>query len=230
MSENDDLKKARVALLKAQTDGQIADNRLAEALATTSELATRSAILRSQWDAAAPSLHRTFYFNYEIDQKSVESTIDTLARWDRIDNENSQPDREYKFVICSGGGNVIVGFQLYSFLKGLAERRPLVCVATGICASMATILHQAASDGQRIIEPGCTYLLHELSGTTAGRLDNIQDSAEFLNTLNEKLRQIYADRSGLSTDEIKKRVERRERYLTAEEVIEWNLADKLGHG
>lgn len=227
MSE-ESLKAAKIELIKAQTEGQIQDNRMAQALATTSELASRGAVLRGQWDAASPSLHRTLYFNQEIKSETVEVTIDTLARWDRIDNEAGQPDRPYKFVICSGGGSVVVGFQLYSFLKGLAERRPLTVVATGICASMATVIHQAASPGQRVIEPGCTYLLHELSGQTAGRLDNIQDTAQFLEKLNENLRKIYAERSTLTADEIHAKVNRTERYLTAEEVMDWGLADTLG--
>lgn len=230
MSEDQlSLKDARRALVEAQTQGQLQDNRMAEALAITSELASRSAVLRGQWDAAAPSLHRTFYFNQEISSNSVEGTIDTLSRWDRIDNENGQPDRGFKLVICSGGGSVVAGFQLYSFLKGLAQRRELTVVATGICASMATILHQTASEGKRIIEPGCTYLLHELSGATAGRLDSIQDTAEFLNTLNDTLRKIYAERSHFTSEQIHEKVSRRERYLTAEEVMEWGLADELGY-
>lgn len=226
MSE-ESLKTAKIELIKAQTEGQYQDNRMAEALAVTSELASRSAVLRGQWDAASPSLHRTLYFNQEIKPDPVEATIDTLARWDRIDAEAGD-DRPYKFVICSGGGSVVVGFQLYSFLKALAERRTLTVVATGICASMATVIHQAASPGERIIEPGCTYLLHELSGATAGRLDNIQDTAQFLEKLNENLRKIYAERSNLTADEIHAKVNRTERYLTAEEVMEWGLADKLG--
>lgn len=229
---SEELKDARKRLIEEQILGQQADNRMAVALALTAEMAAQREVLRHQWDAAQPSLHRILHFGQPISTNSTESVIDTLSRWDRIDAAAGIQGNEYKIVLCSPGGEVTSGFQGYSFLRRMAQKRPLKIVATGVCASMATIWHQAASPGLRIVEPGCTYLVHELSAGVGGRLDNIEDHTAYLTQLNATMRAIYADRSGgkITDEELKERVTRREKYLFPEEVVEWGLADEVAFG
>lgn len=218
---------AKVKLLNAQTEGQKLDNSLAESLSVTAKLATEKEVLRSRWDAAAPAMHRIFYLAGPIDSGQTALLIDTLSRWDRMDLESGDPDREYKVVITSPGGEVTYGFQAYSYLKGLSNRRPLTVSAAGLCASMATILHQAASDGRRVIEPGCTYLLHEVSGGVGGRYDSIVDTTEWMKQINTQMHRIFAERGTKTEEEIAAAISRREKFLSVEEVIEWGLADKI---
>ena len=220
---------AKVKLLTAQTKGQDLDNKLAECLSVTAQLATDKEKLRAKWDASAPEMHRIFYLAGTIDANESARVIGTLSRWDRMDNEDGYPDKEYKVMITSFGGDVSYGFQAYSYLKGLAQRRPLTIVAAGICASMATILHQAASEGRRVIEPGCTYLLHEVSGGAAGRYDSMVDTTEYMKHLNTQMHNIFAERGNKTAEEIAAAISRREKFLSVEEVIEWGLADKIEH-
>lgn len=226
-TEDPKLVAAKVALLRAQTEGQKLDNKLAESLSITATLATEKEVLRSQWDKAGPGMHRIYYLAGDIDKGTVGTMIDALSRWDRIDNEAGLGNREYRLIITSHGGEVTYGFQAYSYLKGLATRRPLTISAAGVCASMATILHQAASQGRRVIEPGCTYLLHEVSGQAVGRSDSIVDTTEWMKQLNIQMHRIFAERSHKTEEEIAVAVSRREKFLSADEVIEWGLADKI---
>lgn len=227
--EDPRLVAALIKRVEAQTKGQLLDNELAKSLSITAKLATDKEVLRAKWEAAAPAMHRIFYLGGPIDQNATATLIDTLSRWDRMDLEQGNPDRGYTVVITSPGGEVTYGFQAYSYLKGLAARRPLTISASGICASMATILHQAASEGRRIIEPGCTYLLHEVSGQFQGRYDSAVDTTEWMKQLNAMMHRIFADRGTKSEEEIAAAISRRERFLSVEEVIEWGLADEVGY-
>ena len=219
---------AKLQLLQAEIVGQHHDNRLADSIAETAEMTLRRERERNDWELAGPSYQRIYHFTDSIDGKSVGSAIDTISRWDWMDTQNGDED-PYTLVICSPGGEIIPGFQLYSFLCSIAQKRQLTIIAAGICASMATIIHQAASDDRRFIEPGTTYLLHELSAGTAGRLDSISDTTEYFRKLNDSLREIYSDRSGMSVEDLKSAVERRECYLTPDEVVDWGLADKIAY-
>lgn len=227
MTAEESYLQSKQRLVEAQVAGQEYDNRLAAALAGTAEMAYEREKLRKSWDAAAPALHRIYYLTGEINGATVGNLIETLSRWDRIDNEAGEPDREYIVVISSPGGEVVSGFQAYSYMKGLSERRTLTLSAAGICASMATVLHQAASPGRRIIEPGCTYLLHEVSGHIGGRLDSVTDTAEWLKAINKNMHKILAEKSHRTEDEIERDVSRREKFLDTDEVIEWGLADSI---
>jgi ATP-dependent Clp endopeptidase proteolytic subunit ClpP len=223
------LTQALIKKVEAQTAGQLLDNSLAESLSTTAKLATEKEVLRAQWEAAAPAMHRIFYLAGEIDENAAGRLIDVLSRWDRMDLEAGKPDRGYTVVITSPGGEVTSGFQVYSYLKGLAERRQLTISAAGQCASMATILHQAASPGRRFIEPGCMYLLHEVSAKLGGRSDSVIDTTDWLRHVNSVMHKIFAERGTKTEEEIATAISRRERFLSVEEVIEWGLADQVGY-
>jgi ATP-dependent protease ClpP protease subunit len=223
---------AQTELVRSQRDGQDYDNRLAAALAESAELALVRERRKARWENAAPVHHRMYHFIGPIDSSSAVSLIDTFSRWDRIDTEDEAATgarpRPYTLVISSQGGDVVAGFQAYSYLKGLARRRGLVTVAAGLCASMATIWHQAGTE--RVIEPGCSYLLHEVSGSLGGRLDSIVDTAKWLEKMNDQLRHVLAERSNFDEEEIRTRVNRRECWLFPEDVVEeWGLADRIDY-
>lgn len=221
-----DVHDAYLRLISAQADGQEADTIMAQSIARTSELALRREEERNEWELAGPTYRRTFYFTGNVDPKTTEATIDILSRWDHIDVTKGNAD-PYTIVLCSPGGDVISGMQLYSYLRSLAARRGLAIVATGMCASMATVLHQAASEGQRFIEPGTTYLLHELSASVGGRLDAITDTTEYFKKLNSEMRRIYVERGNITDAQLIEAIDRKECYLTADEVVDWGLADKI---
>lgn len=225
--DNPEYVSAKVELLKAQTIGQQFDNRMSAALAATAEIAANRDERQSRWELAAASHRRIYYFGGEIGASTALSAIDTLGRWEQMDREDGLTDRPYKILLCSPGGDVVHGYQLFSYLRGLAERRTLTISASGLCASMATIIHQAASDGCRVVEPGCSYLLHEVSGGVGGRFDSIADTADWMKQLNENMYEIFAERSPYDAEEIKQRVSRREKFLTPAEVVEWGLADRI---
>lgn len=258
---------AQTRLLDAQTEGQNWDNVLAKSLADSALLALNRERRKSDWEDASPSNHRKFIFTGAIDMNTTSTLIDTLSRWERIDEkledasisttvyahdanallvEDDKPKkrtkkvaseieapvlgrRPYTIQLCSPGGDVIAGFQAFSYLQGLAKRRKLTISAAGVCASMATVLHQAASPGERVIEPGCSYLIHEVTGSVGGRLDNILDTTEWVKRLNLQLQKVLADRSGHTTDEIVEKMHRREHWLMAEEALAYGLADRLGY-
>lgn len=122
---------------------------------------------------------------------------------------------------------MISGMKLYSTLKSIAATRTIVTVASGICASMATVIHQAGT--QRLVEPGCSYMIHDVSGEVFGSIGNMQDQMDWLNKLNHQLHRALAEHSNLSIDEIAELSKRRDSWYMSEEVVEMGLADRIGY-
>lgn len=215
---------AEARLFDAQAIGQDIDNRTAETLAQSAAIALARENYREEWEAAADHRHRVYQFIDDVDDKSVAVAIDVLNRWARIDKDNSNP---WIFVICSTGGNVVEGIKLYTTLKAIATRRPLITVASGMCASMACVLHQAGSE--RIIEPGTSYLLHDVSGGAAGSITTMQDTMTWLKMMNHRLHIALAEKSNMTVEEIGITCERRDAWFMAEEVVEKGFADRIGY-
>lgn len=209
---------------RAQTIGQEIDNRTAAALAASAEIALSREQLKDRWDAASNGRNRVYHFTDEVTPDSVEQTVDVLNRWSRLDKNDNRP---WKFVICSPGGTIISGMKLYSTLKAVGQQRQLITVATGLCASMATVLHQAGT--KRVIEPGCSYMIHDVSGQTLGNVSSMQDTIDWLNKLNRQMHIILAERSHKSVDEIAATSKRKDAWFMPEEVLEWGLADEIGY-
>lgn len=200
-----------------------ADANLAETLAAAARLAHAKDVRRWEFETAGDADNRVFRFPTSVNQESVSSAIDTLSRWDRLDAE--RPDRTYEFVLTSPGGMIMPGVSLYNFLLRLAKRRPLITVASGFCASMATVIHQAGT--KRLIESGTSYLIHDASGSAYGDVSSLRDQADWMDRINRDLHRFLSQRSKLSVDEIGERAKRRDWTLTAEETVELGFADDL---
>lgn len=207
----------------AQAKGQDIDNITAQALADSAKIALRREQLKDEWDASANGRNRVYQFTGDVKEETVEPTLDILGRWSRMDRDNQDP---WRFSICSSGGNVVFGMKLYSTLRSIAETRPLIVIASGMCASMATVIHQAGTE--RLIEPGTSYLLHDVSGATEGTLASMQDTMGWLKKINSRLHEALAEKSNLDVQAIGELCERRDSWLMAEEVVEKGFADRIG--
>lgn len=215
--------QAEAKYFDAQTRGQEIDNETAAALATSAQIALNREVIKERWDAASNGRNRSYHFTDNVTSDTVEAAVDVFNRWDRLDHDNENP---YRFVICSGGGNVISGMKLYSTLKAIAGKRPLITVASGICASMATVIHQTGT--KRVIEPGCSYMIHDVSGEVFGSIGNMQDTMKWLEKLNNQLHVCLAEKSKMTVAEIAELGKRQDSWFMPSEIIELGLADEIG--
>lgn len=215
---------AEALYFDSQTKGQEIDNETAAALAISAQIALGRETLKERWDSASNGRNRSYHFTDNVTSDTVEAAVDVLNRWDRLDHADQRP---YRFVICSGGGNVISGMKLYSTLKAIAIKRPLITVASGICASMATVIHQTGT--KRIIEPGCSYMIHDVSGELFGSIANMQDTMKWLEKLNNQLHVCLAEKSKMTVTEIAELGKRQDSWFMPEEIVELGLADEIGY-
>lgn len=215
---------AQANYFNVQAEGQAIDNRTAAALARSAEIALDREQLKELWESASNGRNRVYHFTDSVTADTVEFAVDVLNRWHRIDGDDG---REYRFVICSNGGNVIHGMKLYSTLKAIAQSRPVITIASGICASMATVIHQAGTI--RVIEPGCSYMIHDVSGEMGGSIANMQDQMEWMNKLNHHLHVALAEKAKIPLEKIAELSKRRDSWYMPDEVLELGLADEIGY-
>lgn len=219
----DRLNALRADKLAEEIRGARADADLAETLADAARLAYAKDERRWRFEIAGDSEDRVFRFPASVNQDSVSTVIDTLSRWDRIDSD--KPNRTFTIYLTSPGGMIMPGISMFNFLRQLARRRPLVTVASGFCASMATVVHQAGS--RRLIESGTSYLIHDASGSAYGDVSTLRDQADWMDRINRDLHRFLSERSTLTVDEIAERSKRRDWTLTAEETVELGFADEV---
>ncbi|MFR9620684.1 MAG: Clp protease ClpP [Rikenellaceae bacterium] len=128
--------------------------------------------------------------------------------------------------IRSTGGDVNDALLIYEALTSLDAAITTRC--WGYVASAATVIAQAASDGQREISPNALYLVHSSSCAVEGTAAELANRVELLKKTDERLAELYARRSGYEASRFAELMAEEGgagRWLNASETIEMGLAD-----
>lgn len=125
--------------------------------------------------------------------------------------------------INSFGGAVYTGLAIYSLLK--AHKGPITFRVDGAAMSAATII--TSVPGAKVVMPrGSMMMIHKVSSVAIGTTDDMRKAADDMEKLEENLINIYVEKTGRTVDEIKEKVNA-ESYFTAEEAVEFGLADEI---
>ncbi len=161
-----------------------------------------------------------FLFAGGVDQDGVEAYMTHLTLFHDL-----HPGDDITFRINSSGGSIIQGFALFDLLVELGRDHHVTTVAYGMVASMGGILFQAGA--ARLVAPHAHMLIHEGSLSFQGAAGAVADTVAFGKTLQGQCLDILARRSLLGREEIARRWERRDWWLTAEDMIEHGFADGI---
>jgi len=228
---------AEVALKQAQARKQLAEAgkleqeaRKSAAEATAAESAAQQVVIsteREQWKRSRELLSDEILgvcrFTGEVSTQSVNGTIAHLVMWRR-----QNPDaKELRFIINSPGGSVVDGVHLFDFLRNLSESGiHITTVATGMAASMGAILTQAGDT--RIIMPTASFMLHEAAFGAVGKTSEIEDRTKWVKMIQERFKQILAERSTLSAKQIDTRWKRIDWWMMPEDATKLGFFDQVG--
>ncbi len=133
--------------------------------------------------------------------------------------------------IRSTGGDVNDALLIYDALTSIKASITTRC--WGYVASAATVIAQAASEGQREISPNALYLIHSASCAVEGNAMDLALRVELLRKTDERLAELYARRSGLEVEVYSSLMAEQNgegRWLDANETIDLALADCLIDG
>lgn len=157
----------------------------------------------------------------EINSKTVNSLIRQIRYLASI-NEGE----EITMFINSPGGEITSGLALYDVMKGV--KCPIRTVCTGMAASMAAILF-ASGDSREILEHG-RVMIHDpqLMQGYGGSTLTVKAVAEDMMRIREMTCNILAQHTGKSLEEIYDKTAK-DTYFSAEEAIEYGLADRIIH-
>lgn len=154
----------------------------------------------------------------QVDDKSAKHVVDRLMYLD------SQSDEEIQFFINSPGGYVTAGFSMYDTIISL--KSPVSTIASGLCASMGSILLSAGKKGRRFIQPHARVMIHQPSGGARGQASNIEIQAQEIIKTKELSAKILADNCDQDFDKVMKDFNR-DYWMDAQESIDYGIVDAI---
>lgn len=132
-------------------------------------------------------------------------------------------DAPIDLTINSTGGLVYTALSIYSILS--AHPAPITIRVNGVAMSAATII-TSLPNAHVVMPLGSIMMIHRVSSGAVGNADEIKKEAEITQKIEDQLIDIYAKKTGRDEKEVRKAVEA-ETWLTAQEAVEFGLADEV---
>jgi ATP-dependent Clp protease protease subunit len=174
---------------------------------------------------------RIVFLNGPVDDHSANLIVAQLLHLESIDSE-----KDINFYINSPGGSVTSGLSIYDVMQFV--KPDVATYVMGQACSMGSFLAQAGTPGKRFVLPESRTMIHRVSSGTPGtrgsvhvqelQFEDAVRAMEESKRLNERLTQLYVkhNTAGKTYNELFETM-KFDTFLSAEEAVEFGLADKV---
>lgn len=139
---------------------------------------------------------------------------------------NDDPKADIQFYINSPGGSVSAGLGIIDTMKFLRCDVSTTCI--GMAASMGACLLSAGTKAKRFVLPNSQVMLHQplIGGVLQGPATDLGIEAQHMLRLRDRLYKLMSEYTGKTLEAIHRDFDRN-KWLFAEEAIEYGCADKV---
>lgn len=138
--------------------------------------------------------------------------------------ERYPDEQDFKFNINSPGGEVAEGLAIYDYLR--TSGKNIYMNIEGACHSMAVTLLLAAPYENRSANPNASAIIHKAYTEAAGNIEDLEAAADNLRALQNKILDIYADRTTTSREELEQ-VMNEQKRRSAQDLLKWGFISKI---
>ena len=150
--------------------------------------------------------------------------------------ESEDPHRDVSLFINSPGGAVTAGLAIYDTMQFI--KCDVATYVMGQACSMGSFLAQAGTQGKRFVLPESRTMIHRVSSGTPGtrgsvhvqdlQFEDAKRAFEESKRINERLTQLYVKHNtkGKTYEELFETM-KFDTFLSAQEAVEYGLADKI---
>jgi ATP-dependent Clp protease protease subunit len=139
---------------------------------------------------------------------------------------NDDPKTDIQFYVNSPGGSVSAGLGIIDTMKFLRCDVATTCI--GMAASMGACLLAAGTKNKRFVLPNSQVMLHQplIGGVLQGPATDLGIEAAHMIRLRDRLYKLMSDYTGKPSETIHRDFDRN-KWLFAEEAIEYGVADRI---
>jgi ATP-dependent Clp protease protease subunit len=154
----------------------------------------------------------------------IDDQIANLVVAQLLHLESEDPEKDVFLYVNSPGGVVYAGLAIYDTMQYIAP--DVSTIGFGTAMSMGALLLAGGAAGKRLVLPNARMLIHQPTGGFQGQSTDIEIHARETLALRRRLDEIYAEHTGQPIEQIHSDMER-DRFLTAEQAVEYGLADRI---
>jgi ATP-dependent Clp protease protease subunit len=170
---------------------------------------------------------RTMALFGDVDEeKSLDLIVGMLTLTEFTEKE--PPYDPIKFYISTYGGSADEMFSIYDMMSLLKAQCEIHTIGLGKVMSAGTLLLAAGTKGKRKIGRHCRVMIHAVAAGSAGELHDIENEMKSIKHIQELYINALARETSMTKRTIQKLLDRRVNvYLTAQEAVEYGIADEI---
>ncbi|MBP2562077.1 ATP-dependent Clp protease protease subunit [Neorhizobium galegae] len=154
----------------------------------------------------------------------VNDTVSALVCAQLLFLEAENPKRPIHLYINSPGGVVTSGLAMYDTMRYI--HAPVHTLCMGTARSMGSFLLMSGQPGERTALPNASIHIHQPLGGFQGQASDMLIHAEEMQKTKHRMTRLYAKHCGRTYEEFEQAMDR-DRFMTAEEALEWGLIDRI---
>jgi ATP-dependent Clp protease protease subunit len=165
--------------------------------------------------------HRVVFLGRPVDADTANLIVAQL-----IHLESEDPEKDVSLYINSPGGEMSSMMAIYDTMQHVRPEVMTACI--GMAASAAAVILAAGAPGKRFVLPHARVLIHQphLTGGLEGQASDIEIHAREIVRQKEEMTAILARHTDQSPETIARDTDR-DRWLTAEQAVEYGLVDSI---
>ena len=154
------------------------------------------------------------------DKKRVEKAKKKLPEGEELE--------DISFYISTYGGSADDMMSIHDMMRITKVNRDIETIGMGKIMSAGTLLLASGTRGKRKIMKNCRVMIHAVSAGSMGTIHNLQNEMEEIQNIQEMYIEALCAETLLTKRQLKKMLDQKVNvYLTAEEAVEYGLADEV---
>jgi ATP-dependent Clp protease protease subunit len=158
--------------------------------------------------------------------RPIDSEVANLIVAQLIHLESEDAEKDVSIYINSPGGEMSSMMAMYDTMQHIKPEVSTICI--GMAASAAAVILAAGERGKRYVLPHARVLIHQphLSGGLEGQASDIEIHAREIVRQKEEMNHILASHTGQEFEKVARDTDR-DRWLTADQAVEYGLVDSI---
>ena len=154
------------------------------------------------------------------DKKRVDKAKERLPEGEDLD--------DIRFYISTYGGSADEMMAVYDMMRLTKLNRDIETIGLGKIMSAGTLILASGTQGKRKIMKNCRVMLHAVSAGSMGTIHNLVNEMEEIQNIQDSYIAALCAETLLTKRQLKKMLDQKVNvYLTAEEAVEYGLADEV---
>tara|TARA_Y100000034_G_scaffold86775_1_gene104028 strand:- start:977 stop:1609 length:633 start_codon:yes stop_codon:yes gene_type:complete len=175
---------------------------------------------------------RTMMLYGEVEEEKIQELIVALIMLtegaeSKAFNEDGSL-KPIKFFISTYGGGADDMFALYDVMNVAKRACDIATIGIGKVMSAGVLLLASGTKGKRLISKHCRIMIHSVSAGAGGEIHNLENEMKAIKNLQDDYINALVMETTLTKRQLTKILDRKVNvYLTAEEAIEYGIADEI---